>query len=117
MSYVTNVILTCSPLEYEDERIIPEINEWLAAWDNRQLLVDSLAADEAAFRYDHTMMVAGYKSFERPLYLAAFNGIDVEAFLTALRACPWRYPDEVQCLVCDQDDDRFVDRFPVGVAT
>lgn len=98
MSQVTNALLTFSVLENEEQRVA-EVNEALAKVNNSSLPQEFLdATDPATTRY------GGYKVFECPLYMAAFNHIATNDLLASVKAASWAYSG-VQLLVNEQDDD------------
>lgn len=52
----------------------------------------------------------GSKMLECEVYIAAFNYMDVEGWIAHLRSLPWRYPEDVQLFLKEQDDDVFTER-------
>lgn len=49
----------------------------------------------------------GSKMLEQPLYVGAFNYLDLDALVAHIRGLTFREPENVQLIVCEQDDDRF----------
>lgn len=99
MSDITNVLILCDLDELDDHQGNPcpamdEVNRYLAAHNQGP-----------ASRLDEH--VAGSPGFERAVFGAAYNGLPQPVILAAIEAAPWRYPDSVQVLICEQQDTLF----------
>lgn len=98
MSRVTNVILHHSIIEdqeTEDGPYVPVValNQAVSPWTSFQK-VDQHAG--------------GRKVFEADVYLAAFNHVDTDEILRLVKLQPWKYPEDVQVFVKEEEDDGFV---------
>jgi len=94
MSLVTNCILSFSNLE-EPERI-EEVNSF---FDCKPLIS---CADES-IRGWH----GGTKHLETPIYIGAFNYLCNYDFFNHIRSIGWEYPEDLQLMLQEQDDDCF----------
>jgi hypothetical protein len=98
MSRVTNVILTVSAGEDIGEDGKDTVAELLnAAWDTDGCVPWKTAEDSAA----------GCKHMECGIYLGGFNHMDLAEFIKAIESIPWRYAEEVQLFVMEEEDSRF----------
>lgn len=103
MSDVTNILLSFDICEEEDDpgdvmgetsdyTMLTQINAWLAP-------------RYGAFGVDADWIAGGTKHLEAPLYIAAFNHFDLDAFCAFLRTLPWLYPQHVQLFVQEENDN------------
>lgn len=90
MSFVTNIIIT-APLE-SDVSYIASINTFL------------FLMGENMFQLDPQHCVAGSKNLEVEIYLGAFNGLDVDAFIDHFVSLKW---ENAQLFFKRQHDDIF----------
>ena len=102
MSVVSNVIFSFSISEesYEKENdtiypIMENINNWLQ--ENKY----------GVFSVDADVISGGRKHLETPLFVAAFNHFRLEDFCNYVRSLKWEYPDCVQVIIQEQNDDKF----------
>jgi hypothetical protein len=95
MSWVTNIILSTSILDADKSA---DLNAAI-----RQPYKDPFGALMVISRDD----AGGDKQLEATIYLAAFNRLNLERFLTAVRAVPWDDPEELQLFIKGEDDERF----------
>lgn len=98
MSYVTNVMVSAP---CENKTAIAELTRegaWKAS-DSQRLL--SLTDGDAAGHW------GGSKWPECDIYAAAFNYIDMGAFMSWLLAIPWSSPGDVQLFVQGEEDECF----------
>jgi hypothetical protein len=49
----------------------------------------------------------GAKRLEANLYLGAFNYLDLRSLIEWIRTIPWMYPEQVQLIVKEEDDEVF----------
>jgi len=106
MSYVTNVLISCSILEEEmsePERLggysnIIEINRWLEE------------SGHGEFRY-LSRHAGGKKVMEAEVWGAAFNYIRLEELIDFIRSLNWLHPRQVQLFIQDEDEDIFTERY------
>jgi hypothetical protein len=98
VSIVTNVILTCSLQESDgDDGLVPAIaflNNWL---DDRGTLVSVRE------------LAGGGKVMEAHVFLGAYNLLDVQGFLEAVRTTPWEDAECVRVFLQEQHEDAFRD--------
>lgn len=95
MSVVTNVILSfsASEIDLDDDYldVIARVNKFFPVGAGFKRSVDETAG--------------GTKHMERPTFCGAFNYLDLEGFSKHLSNLPWKYPENVQLFVCEQDDE------------
>lgn len=98
MSHVTNVILTMSGLEWPrgDNEPNPGL-DGLHAWLKEQKIpgIFKLVDDYAG----------GPKAIEGKVLMCAFNNINPDDLVAAVKAQPWVVPEWIQLFIKDQDDD------------
>jgi len=102
MSQVTNLILTFSIGEDED-RCINAVN----SYEYRNLKMNLVSVDFNKDLEKGTTWYGGTKFMEARIYLGAFNYLDIQDFRNYLKTIAWQYPDLVQLIVQEQDDDKF----------
>jgi hypothetical protein len=93
VSEVTNLMLSFSILEREEERIA-EVNRWLVEQD--QLPLRNI--------WDSPDCYGGSKHMEVPLYGGAFPGFPLADFLGLFRTLPWSDPERLQAIVRAPND-------------
>lgn len=98
MSVVTNAVLTYSILEESDR--IEEVNAGLASAAGAR----AQGFGEDIMEVDDSAVVGGYKMFEAPLHLAAFNHLEPERIIEVLVKVAWKYPEQVQLWAKGQHD-------------
>jgi hypothetical protein len=108
MSLVTNFVFKCCICED-----VPAVEAHLNAY----LLRDGQTHDRSAVKDLGPFKDAygGTRCLETPLWVGAFNYLDVLEFVKHLRAYPWRYPERVQLLAQGDEDDVFTERFHARV--
>ena len=97
MSYVTNIVLSWSILE--DDSKIEEVNTYFKY--NQRGFVS--CGDDSLPRGWY----GGSKMLETPLFIGAFNYVGLEDLREHLRTITFEYPESVQLIIKDQDDDIF----------
>lgn len=98
MSHVTNVMVAVGVDNWGSGDIPPgivEMNKTLAKEASGQIL---LCIDES---------VGGLKNLEIPVFAAAFNYVPIDVIINAAVDVPWNNPQQVQLMICDQDDYLF----------
>lgn len=103
MSHVCNVVLLFGCGERNAHDRLPSleyINLWLAERDMGQLHEVS----------DHG---TNNKSMECYVAIGAFNYLETDEFVEMVMDAPWRFPDNVQLLVKDEQADEFTEHRPV----
>lgn len=95
MSHVSGVVLTASVCEDGGDGSLGPgfvtVNEWLKANCLGQFLVEVS---------EHH---GGSKRPQINVYVGGFNYLDEEAFIKAVRAAPWVYPENVVLIVNPED--------------
>ena len=104
MSVVTNLILSFSILEDERSRV-SEIN----FFENNGRGFELATAD---FERENNpssnkTWYGGTKFLETPLYIGAYNHLDVEGLIEHLKIVNWEYPESVQLFLKEQESDKF----------
>lgn len=102
MSVVSNIILSFSIMEdfrEEDDKdviiLMDDVNDWLTE------------RGKGTFGGDVNDVLGGTKHLETPVYVAAFNHFDIEAFIAFIKTLPWREPENVQLFVKGQEENKF----------
>lgn len=101
MSWVTNVVLVLDSLDHEERRIA-QINAVLVAdrpEHGRIVSVDDPDLPKGWY--------GGSKYLEASIYIGAFNFLNVEAFLSGLRAIDWTDREGCQVLLREQEENAF----------
>lgn len=57
---------------------------------------------------DH--MARWWKSMQCSMFIAAVNGLDLDAFIEQAGSIPWEFPGEVQVFMKEDGDSRFSER-------
>lgn len=96
MSRVNNVMVSFGTLESEAKRMA-EVNAAPSLHEQYFRENTSYEASESGW--------GGHKFPEKAVWAAAFNYVELDAVLEAVRAAQWDDPEEVQILWCGQDDD------------
>jgi hypothetical protein len=102
MSVVTNLILTFSISEDED-RCINEVNNY----EYQGIKMNLVSVDFDKDIDNRKAWYGGTKFMEAPIFLGAFNHLDIEDFKRYLRKVNWEFPELVQLIVKEQDDEKF----------
>ena len=102
MSVVTNLILTFSISEDED-RCISDVNNY----EYQGLKMNLVSVDFDKDIDNGKSWYGGTKFMEAPIFLGAFNRLDIEDFKRYLRKVNWEFPELVQLIVKEQDDEKF----------
>lgn len=100
MSRVTNIILSTG-YENDLDKIIDQINAYLIEKGMHTGLV-SIDTDTLPRGW-----YGGSKMLECELFIGAFNYLHLEEFLEHLKSYSWQYPECVQVIYKEQQDDRF----------
>jgi len=110
MSYVNNVILTFSIMEYIGQRI-EEVN---AALSQKEMRTAQGFPTKELGECDDEHAYGGSKCLEAPVFVAAFNYILQSEVLSAVQAAEWEYPEDVRVFWCGQDDNAFEQILPAA---
>lgn len=93
MSRVTNIIVTCNI----SDRGARHLNEVISG-----ICLPTL---REVSRYAH-----GSKEVEADIWIAAYNYLDLDQFMSIVSICDWESPEDVRVFVQDQDDNHFSER-------
>lgn len=97
MSCVTNVILTFSVLEDDEERI-KDVNKF---FENGTTIV---SCDDNKLERG---WYGGTKMLETNVCIGAYNYLPLESFKNHIKKIKWDYSEDVQLIVQEQDESRF----------
>ncbi len=98
MSVVTNVVFSYSIGEDISDRT-KDVNRYFAPLIG---LVSCDNMDRAPRGW-----YGGTKMLETPLFIGSYNHLHLPDLLDHLRTIDWKYPEDVQLIVQEQDDNRF----------
>ena len=102
MSHVTNLILTCSVLEEDDEDRCPPVDEI------NRLICKHLGYDGVLDCFCPVHQAAGGdKAMETLVFLAAIGRDWLDDIAEYIAEVDWKSRDAVQLFVCRQDEDRY----------
>ena len=108
MSEVTNLIISFS--NGEDER--NRINEVNSFFNNGQGFKINSADFEKGTNWlgkeNRKRWYGGSKMLETPLYLGAFNHLELQGLIDHIKEIDWEEPENVQLIVKTQDSDKFM---------
>lgn len=99
MSKVTDLILTCSSAENE---II--IKNEIEKFKNRDNSINIVSIDDDKLPKG---WYGGTKYLESIIFIGAYNYLDTVSFVKHLKLINWEYPESVQLIIKDEDEDRF----------
>ncbi len=102
MSVVTNTILSFKAGEDFEEDKITAVNTFFRG--KGFVNADPDKDDGVGVRPG---WYGGTKCLETPMYVGAFNGLDLECLVAHLRTIPWENPECVQLIVKEQEDEIF----------
>ena len=105
MSWVTDVIITCSSAEYNDIDDLPPPIEELNAW---------LLGETLSVLTDLAPHFGGNKWPQVCVWGGSFNYLGLGDFEYQIGLASWREPENVVVLIKDEEDERVQvwDRFP-----
>jgi len=107
MSEVTNLIISFSVGEDEKLRI-KEVN--LFSNNGRGFTINSADFEEGSNwlrKENRKRWYGGSKMLETPLYIGAFNHLDLEGLINHMKQIKWEEPENVQLILKEQDSDKF----------
>lgn len=107
MSKVTNLIISFSIVEDEKSRT-SEIN--LFTNNDRGFKINSADFEEVHDMekgINRTRWYGGSKILETPLYVGAYNHLDLDKLMEHLKSINWLMPECVQIIVKEQDSEKF----------
>ena len=106
MSVVTNLILSFSVSEDERSRE-KEINSFYNNGRNFKIISADFERNEAEDYYEVKTWYAGSKYLETPLYVGAYNHLDIDGLIEHLKKVHWEEPKSVQLIIKRQESDIF----------
>lgn len=101
MSWVTSLILNLGCGGIRGEELVEEVNGFFEQYHESGsglVLVDDARLPPLWY---------GKQPFPCRLAIGAFNHLDLDGLIQHLRTVQWPYPDQVQLIVKDEDDQRF----------
>ena len=104
MSLVTNLILSFSILEDETSRV-SEIN--LFENNGREFELATADFERENNPSSNKAWYGGTKFLETPLYVGAYNHLDIDGLVEHLKIVNWEYPASVQLFLKEQESDKF----------
>ncbi len=106
MSVVTNLILSFSTSENEIIRI-EEINTFSNNGRGFKLVSADYERQFADEPYGVQTWYGGSKYLETPLFIGAYNHLDINGLINHLKTIHWEEPENVQLILKTQDSDSF----------
>lgn len=107
MSEVTNLILSFSISEDEISKV-QEINSF---WNNGRgfkLISADFQRGRTFFGKEYQKRwYGGEKKLETPLFIGAYNHLDLNGLIEFLKGLEWDRPENVQLIVKEQDSEKF----------
>tara|TARA_R110000765_G_scaffold235758_1_gene338702 strand:- start:5579 stop:5920 length:342 start_codon:yes stop_codon:yes gene_type:complete len=107
MSEVTSLIISFSIGEDEKSRM-NEVNLFLN--NGRGFKINSADFEEGTNwlgKENRKRRYGGSKMLEIPLYMGAFNHLDLEGLIDHMKELEWEEPENVQLMVKVQESDKF----------
>lgn len=107
MSEVTNLIISFSIGEDEKSRIT-EVNLFFN--NGRGFKINSADFEEGTNwlgKENRKRWYGGSKMLETPLYLGAFNHLDLKGLVEHMKEIEWEEPENVQLIVKAKESDKF----------
>jgi len=104
MSVVTNLILSFSIGEDEISRV-DEIN--LFHNNGRGFKLASADFEIEINQDSNKAWYGGSKFLGTPLYIGAYNHLDIEGLIEYLKIINWKYPESVQLFLKEEESDKF----------
>ena len=106
MSVVTNLILSFSISEDEQSRV-EEINTFFNNGRGFKLVSADFERKLADDYYEAKTWYGGSKHLETPLFVGAYNHLDIDGLIDHLKSVNWEEPENVQLILKPQDADKF----------
>ena len=104
MSFVTNLILSFSIREDEKSRV-DELN--LFQNNGRGFELVSVDFEREINPESDRTWYGGSKFLETPLFIGAYNHLDIDGLIEHLKIVNWEYPEDVQLFLKEQEFDTF----------
>ncbi len=106
MSVITNLILSFSISEDEQSRV-GEINTFFNNGRGFKLVSADFERELADDYYEAKTWYGGSKYLETPLFVGAYNHLDIDGLIDHLKSVNWEEPENVQLILKTQDADKF----------
>ena len=106
MSVVTNLILSFSINEDERSRE-NEINTFHNNGRGFHIISADFERESADNYYESKVWYGGTKYLETPLYIGAYNHLDVNGLIKHLQELNWEEPEHVQLIIKRQNSQKF----------
>jgi hypothetical protein len=106
MSIVTNLILTFSIGEDESSRT-EEVNNFSNQGRGFKLVSADFERISSSTPYEVKTWYAGTKFLETPLFIGAYNHLDLSGLVRHLKSVRWEEPENVQLMLKTQDSNKF----------
>lgn len=107
MSDVTNLILTFSISEDE----ISKVQEINCFWNNGRgfnLISADFERGQTLFgKENEKRWYGGDKKLETPLFIGAYNHLDLDGLIEFLKGLEWNRPENVQLIVKEEGSEKF----------
>lgn len=103
MSVVTNIILSFCASEsegFDDQDVVDRVNAFF------------IPPSKGFVNPQEHDWYGGNKFLERPTFVAAFNYLDIQGLIDHIKTLPWKYPDIVQIMICDQEAEEYTTFWP-----
>lgn len=109
MSNVTNLIISFSIIEDEISRI-NEVNLFHNNGLNFEIKSANFEEEKKNVfgKESENRWYGGSKKLETPLYIGAFNNLDLRGLIKYCQKIEWIEPENVQIIVKEQDSDKFI---------
>lgn len=104
MSFVTNLMLSFSIGEDEKSRV-DELNLFHNNGKGFELV--SVDFERELNPESDITWYGGSKFLETPLFVGAYNHLDIEGLMEHLKIVNWEYPQGVQLFLKEPDSDKF----------
>ncbi len=104
MSVVTNIILV-TPITFEED--MPKLKRKINSFFNGEHGYRTPGFVAVEDKKLPKGWYGGTKMLETELWIGAFNHINLDDLVEHLRKIKWEYPEEVQLIVKEQEEDRF----------
>ena len=105
MGSVTNVILSFSIQEDEDDRI-KEVNEFFNNGKESKLVSADFQRN-LTYQGDRKIWYGGSKFLTTPLFVGAYNYLDTAGLIKHLKSVNWKSPEDVQLFLKRDESNKF----------
>ena len=106
MSNVTNLMIYFSIFEDEISKEI-EINSFFNNGRQFKIISANFEEENDLENGDKQRWYGGSKCLETPLFIGAFNHLDLDGLVTYLKQMEWEEPQDVQIILKGEEDSKF----------